>query len=295
MRHPIPTTSWKRITLPVPGRKQPYFWRWFAVAYIAYYWGFYQGRFDVYTFGVYSGKSMKELKDAFETYGIEVPRQWGLDSFSGLPDEDPTLHGAVKFPAGALSMERLMPAFGGKRGMTPEQQVNLLMNKYKFDHDLVGFVAGYYNESLTPGLIQERAMKPAAFIDIDCDLYISTIQALDWAFANGIATVGTLIGYDDFCLSDLETDGESRAHFEVAKKFKVEFKCVAGICDNGDEAPGKKRFYDIGKGVKYRLSNPIFLVLSVGRVADPGMPKYTQACLKESKESIESLRNALNG
>ena len=42
----------------------------------------------------------------------------------------------------------------------------------------VAFIKGYYNESLTPSLVQELGLKPAAYIDLDADLYISTKQAL---------------------------------------------------------------------------------------------------------------------
>ena len=57
---------------------------------------------------------------------------------------------------------------------------------------------GFYSESLTPTLVQELGMKPAAYIDIDCDLYISSKQALAYMFEQKLAVPGTLIGYDDF-------------------------------------------------------------------------------------------------
>ena len=38
----------------------------------------------------------------------------------------------------------------------------------------------------------EWQMKPAAYIDIDCDLYISAYQALDWALSVGVAAPGRI-------------------------------------------------------------------------------------------------------
>lgn len=82
---------------------------------------------------------------------------------------------------------------------------------------------------------------PQAFdyVDIDCDLYISSIQALDWIFKNKLAKVGTIIGYDDWwvdsCsagagnLHPLDTS-EGRAHLEITEKYNIEFECVGGSC-----------------------------------------------------------------
>ena len=41
-------------------------------------------------------------------------------------------------------------------------------------------------------------MLPASYIDVDCDIYTGSIQALEWAFRSGVAQVGTVIGYDDW-------------------------------------------------------------------------------------------------
>ena len=41
------------------------------------------------------------------------------------------------------------------------------------------FVKGYFNDSLTDELVRRRRFQPALFVDLDCDLYISTIQACD--------------------------------------------------------------------------------------------------------------------
>jgi hypothetical protein len=51
-----------------------------------------------------------------------------------------------------------------------------------------GWIAGYYSESLSPQhdkQVVELGMKPASYIDIDCDLYESTRDALDFFFRNG--------------------------------------------------------------------------------------------------------------
>ena len=59
-------------------------------------------------------------------------------------------------------------------------------------------IKGFYNESLTDRLVTQWHMQPAAYIDIDADLFVSTRQALGWMFRSGLATNGTLVGYDDW-------------------------------------------------------------------------------------------------
>ena len=83
-------------------------------------------------------------------------------------------------------------------------------------------------------------MRPASYIDIDCDIYSGAYQALEWAFTSGIAQAGTVVGYDDWWVmpcsakdTDVAKFGEAKAHFEIAKKFGVRFACLAGPCHEG--------------------------------------------------------------
>lgn len=79
--------------------------------------------------------------------------------------------------------------------------------------------------------MEQYGLKQALYLDVDVDLYTSTLQLLTWAFEFGIANVGTLIGYDDWwadvCyfkpkgVTNSMDSGEGRAHREIAEKFKV--------------------------------------------------------------------------
>jgi hypothetical protein len=132
---------------------------------------------------------------------------------------------------------------------------------HKFTREDTNFIQGYYNESLTPELHQRLGMRPALFVDIDCDLYISTYQALDWLFTSKIIAPGTLVGYDDWCLTKLGVAGESRAHDEIALKHKVTFRCVVGACSDEMMLPGTKHNFHIMRSSK--MLNPVFLVESI--------------------------------
>ena len=87
------------------------------------------------------------------------------------------------------------------------------------------------SESLTSDLVRQHGMRPALYVDIDTDIYVSTYQALDWLCANKLLVPGSIIGYDDFkwglnlSKKGAKTkgaaqvvDGEARAHDEVLVK-----------------------------------------------------------------------------
>ena len=79
--------------------------------------------------------------------------------------------------------------------------------------------AGWFKDTLDAQLVQKGVFKPAAYVDIDADLYSSTFEVLDFMFKNKLIRAGTLIGYDDWGDTDLWTAGESRAHKEIVAKY----------------------------------------------------------------------------
>ena len=105
-----------------------------------------------YEFGVYAGGSVRSLFDA-----LDPPFLWGLDSFQGLPN---------------YRDERVAGWRPGQYRADPRAQLTK-----EFGADRVGFVPGLYASSLTPSLAQDRGMRPAAYLGVDCDLYVSTGRA----------------------------------------------------------------------------------------------------------------------
>ena len=206
----------------------------------------------LYQFGVFRGTSMLELWDALRP----VTRIWGLDSFKGLP----------------LSTQEQVPKWQeGIFRHDPRAAVSAALGTRN-----VGWISGFYNESLHDDSVASRVrMRPARYIDIDCDLYSSTRDALDFMLRNGLVVPGTLIGYDDIwvlpCANAGVTPlavGEGRAHAEMASKYDVEFECLAGSCDL------KASRYDPGRvssGWGHRNAadghfwGAVFLVRSIGR------------------------------
>jgi len=272
-------------------------WRWLVVSFISAEW---QSRYDsfegdVYEFGVASGVSVATFRKAIAEYGLPQPRIWGFDSFHGLPPELPGISRPLGWTSGTYDSSRQgtsgysclrtgsggVKCTGSARPLTFEEQVRKIDDTHNFTRKDTNFIQGFYNMSLTTELPVHLAMRPALYVDIDCDLYVSTYQALDWLFSNKLIVPGTLIGYDDWCLTNLGTAGESRAHNEIAQKYKVKFRCVVGGCSNEMLLPGPK--HNFHNMISTKLLNPVFVVETIGKSADDGMHTYPTKCEKQSK------------
>ena len=199
---------------------------------------------DIYQFGVYTGISMKQLLWASDSRSVE-PKYWarlgkgaswmhkmlpgardfprrlyGFDSFQGLPSEQnrgvlPRYVQKSGFEQGAWDARKAM-------GVTRSDELMERVSDYLND-TRVKLVPGFFNVSLTSQVAQE--MKPALYIDIDVDLYSSTMTALSWMFERGLVEPGTVIGYDDWGQGG-KHDGERKAHAEIAKNYGVHFETL---------------------------------------------------------------------
>eukprot|EP00966_Prymnesium_polylepis_P188279 4363542-Prymnesium_polylepis.1 len=179
-------------------------------------------RMDLYEFGVFTGAYLRGVIRSLNHSGVPFRRAWGFDSFQGLPPEQGTVRSKVSrasWHPGAFSSTA---ALSRKSSQPIEQQILRYI-----DDERVSFIPGFYNESLTPTLKAERKMRHALYVEIDCDLYISTVQALDWLLANQVIVPGTLVGYDDF-LSGGRNAGEWQAHNEMGAKYGLRVQEVPG-------------------------------------------------------------------
>lgn len=165
--------------------------------------------FDMYQFGVPTQmKYVAQLIKNYSTY-------WGFDSFLGLPDEVKYRYKNPLWTKGSFAM--------AKERIGVHNALKKLKEELDFKSTNTKLVAGFYNESLTSE-IALRA-KPAFFVDVNCDLYVSTKQALYWLFKHNLVSKDTLILYDDWQNTPLG-EGESLAHMHISKEFLVEFELV---------------------------------------------------------------------
>jgi len=167
---------------------------------------------DIYTFGVLTGRTMKGVAAALNKTRVPWRLYWGFDSFQGLPEE------STKVVRSKTSMSQWQPGMyssATRLGISDEHAIQERVRNFISDPS-VRLIAGYYNETLRSALVKK--MRPALFVEIDCDLYISTIQALDFMLAHRLIVENTLIGYDDWSTGG-KNSGEARAHWEMASKY----------------------------------------------------------------------------
>jgi len=257
----------------------------------------------VYQFGVFQGATVPELIELTNT-----SRFFGFDSWEGLPPHEET----TMWRGGAFSI-------GGDRGRSI-----LLKKLNKFNPGVIDLINGFYDKSLTKTLPAEHGMRPARYIDIDCDLHSSTATALDWLFEHKLAVPGTLVGYDDWwalpcrsgadplatksgAISDPTKSGEGKAHFEITAKYGVRWQCVWGPCMPTGAAGvplGLEAVYhgmagaaSPHGGAKLRHHkcesklawSPIFLIEAVGSESpDPGYGITTEQQICAARTQIEN-------
>lgn len=175
---------------------------------------------SIYMFGVYTGESVWDTINIFGKY-----KYFLFDSFEGLPEEAKEPIAQDCWCKGEFNaMEKLGCSSIEE---TIESIDKLVRQNITEKPDQLNWIPGYFNESL-PRLIEKKVyVGPAAYVDIDCDLYSSTIDALDWLLANKIIRAGTILGYDDWGGTPgwfANVDGESRAHKEMSEKYGM--KCT---------------------------------------------------------------------
>ena len=121
---------------------------------------------------------------------------WGFDSFLGLPEEvSPAGNKNKLWKVGSFSLScehvRNRSAFkgadhlysgrcGGEAGRAHAvQHIERLLDASRLR---MRIVPGYFNETLTARLAQRA--RPAWYVDVNADLYVSTRQALTWLFSH---------------------------------------------------------------------------------------------------------------
>lgn len=153
-----------------------------------------------FEFGSHKARTMRLAWDCFHSL-----YDWtyvAFDSFEGLPEMD---------PADSMPIWKK-----GDLKTTEEDFVNTVVT-HGMPREKLKIVKGFYNESLTPALRDELLPEKAAVVYIDCDLYSSTIIALN--FAKDFFQKGTVLVFDDwFCFYGDSTKGERRAFHEFRER-----------------------------------------------------------------------------
>lgn len=156
---------------------------------------------DYFEFGLWRGKTFGYAHRMKHRYGRHDMKLWGFDSFQGLPDTDE--HPDNIWYKGQFACTR------------PEFEAILQSRGIRTaEYELV---EGFYNESLNDAAHKRLSGRKAAVVYIDCDLYDSTIQVLN--FIQPYLVDGSIICFDDFYNYKADPEqGEQKALAEFMQK-----------------------------------------------------------------------------
>ena len=163
-------------------------------------------------FGVMKGESILDFYDCYTELNLEK-HFFGFDSFVGLPEEK--LDNNSPWKTGKFSC-------GGN--INPD-----LLNKENLE-----IIDGWYEDTLGDWLLPKFNNRKIGLLHIDCDIYTSTIQVLEFIIKHDLLCDGTLVMYDDwsaYLIKNLDKSqelnvGEARAHTEISKKYNLNFELI---------------------------------------------------------------------
>lgn len=137
-------------------------------------------RGDYFEFGVYQGRSFLHAHELKRRYQRDDMVLWAFDSFAGLPDIDDHKDNVW---------------FRGQFACSETEFRDILRRAGVSERDYE-LVPGYYENSLNSRTRDRLAGRCAAIVYIDCDLYSSTKQVLD--FVKPFLVNGSVVCFDDY-------------------------------------------------------------------------------------------------
>lgn len=191
---------------------------------------------DVYEFGVLDGFGLRAWLRAMPLLNVSVDHTnaFGFDSFQGMPEEKtdflrPRHQHNANWLSGGLSTATYLHM----KANESERILEAVQRNIGFDATRTHLIRGFFNESLRNGasLAQSLGMRPALLLDIDCDLYSSSKQALQFMLEEGLLVPGTFVYYDDYSLEDWRVSPkkhpykeERLAHYEITEEWRLTWR-----------------------------------------------------------------------
>lgn len=150
-------------------------------------------------FGCYNGTSLITVNKVFDYLKIQINQYYAFDSFKGLPklsEQDDTI-----FQEGLYSYDK-------------KQFLNNL-NSNKFPTEKLTIFEGFFSDTFKS--INKTKLKKFDIIMLDCDLYSSTKQALNFSF--DLLNNNAILIFDDW-FSSQENQGQQKAFKEFIENHK---------------------------------------------------------------------------
>jgi hypothetical protein len=121
---------------------------------------------EIYCFGVAHGSTVATLVAGFRSRNMPVPKLHLFDSFSGLPAEQPGVAVPAVWTQGAFA--------------APRTKLEDTIRSLDLPQDGHEIHDGWFKDTLKASLVESGEFKPATYVDIDADLYSSTVDVLDF-------------------------------------------------------------------------------------------------------------------
>jgi hypothetical protein len=171
---------------------------------------------DIAEFGCQSGRTATviaaTMKMSRSTKTLHL-----FDSFQGMPE---SVHSA---DVDNVHVKSGVWAKGELKGLNAEQ-LRRRCERY-LPGDSVRIYEGWFSETL------RKIPEPAKFamLHIDCDLYQSTIDVLDFLFRGRRVSEGAVIFFDDWdCNRASNSHGERKAWREICERYRVNASDAGG-------------------------------------------------------------------
>jgi hypothetical protein len=137
---------------------------------------------DYYEFGVFRGFTFLSAQRSCDELGLAQVHFYGFDSFEGLPEVEGIDQTNNQF-------------FEGQFACSKDEVVRNL-TEHGIDWSRATLIEGFFSDSLTEEAKEQHPFRKAAVAFIDCDLYSSTVEVLDWL--ESILTDGSILLFDDW-------------------------------------------------------------------------------------------------
>jgi O-methyltransferase len=154
-------------------------------------------------FGVCFGSSMACMHDALRRTNDSIVRQFGFDSFQGLPPE------ADYQDEGLWSSGQLSSSI---------EFATKLLTQRGVDWQRTYLVRGWFRQTLTKDLIHSYRIGKVGIVMIDCDIYSSAREAL--TFVAPLINRHAIVLFDDWNVGKLaeKSLGEKKAFSEFLQE-----------------------------------------------------------------------------
>jgi O-methyltransferase len=188
---------------------------------------------DYAEFGCHRGGSFQA---AYKALSERRSRRhlWAFDSWQGLPDDHPR----DAHPGWELK----------GRGAGGVETFHAALERHGVPRDAYTAVEGYYRDSLPP-LGADGAPNDIALAYIDCDLYSSTVDVLQ--FLAPRLKHGMIVAFDDyFCYSPTDVSGERAALLEFStahpewhfQRYRdIHWSGLSFVVERADSIPPRSR------------------------------------------------------